>query len=514
MDLFPPTSYLPGVDVLTPDTGLPRLLLATAFGVGASILVLSINGSTLTPGMHADGVQYLAAAESFAERGTFTTPASSWRTPGSPASLSHFPPGFPVLVSIPVRLGVPPINAALWIMAASAGIALAFAFLLGTLVAGVPGGAVAAFLLVCTPALTRMHLAVWSEPSYLAVTLPLLYVMARHPRRAGVQGLLAAIGLGIRYVGAAGTALAVLWALLQGRSRLERARGAALAAAPSALLAAWWLVHTSTADGTVRQMGWYVAGLGRNLARLDDLATDWLVAPTVGGGSLMAAALVAAVGAVVWSAWRDGVWRPVEAARAARASLLYVACYGVVLLGSRMFLDPGIPFDFRIFSPTLVLATICIAASVVEVARKRGGHVAGAIGIVVGAWAGMNWVQIRATVRAVNENGLYFTHRAWITGSLIGWVRDAPADLEPIYSNEPELLHFLTGRRTTDLPRDSERADFDEFRASFLASPGPVVLTYPVHDDDMAEATLAEALPLRPVLRTNLGVVYLPTSDD
>lgn len=179
------------------------------------------------------------------------------------------------------------------------------------------------------------------------------------------------------------------------------ARGAALAAAPSVLLAAWWFVRTSTADGTVRRIGWYVASLGRNLAQLDDVAAYWLVPPTVGGGSLTAAAVL--VAAVVWSSARDAVWRPVEAARAARGALLYVGSYGIVLLGSRMFLDPGIPFDFRILSPILVLATICIAASVVEVARRRGGLVAGAIGIVVGAWAGMNWVQVRATVRTVKR---------------------------------------------------------------------------------------------------------------
>jgi hypothetical protein len=101
---------------------------------------LFMNGSPVTPGVHSDGVQYLFAAESFVQRQTLAVPAASWRTPLMASGLTHYPPGFSLLIAIPVAIGIPARVAALLVIALSAGVAVAFSFLLTTRLSGLPVG--------------------------------------------------------------------------------------------------------------------------------------------------------------------------------------------------------------------------------------------------------------------------------------------------------------------------------------------------------------------------------------
>jgi hypothetical protein len=486
-----------------------RLLLAIALGGIGTLGVLSVNASPRTPGMHADAVQYVAAATSFARGGLFTIPVASWRAPLVPTTLSHFPPGFPALIALPISLGIRPITAALWVIALSAGVAVAFAFLLGDRISGWLGGLVGAALLLVTPGLVRLHLAVWSEPTYLALTLALLYTVARAPRRSVAHGVVAAAGLAVRYVGIAGTATAVLWAVVHARSGVERMRRAGLAAAPSLLLVVWWMASSGVGGGAVRRPGWY-PHVGRNLAQLDDLAVDWLVPGTLGGGIRMALLILLAAAWVVGLAKRDGMWRGEEASTVARCSLLYVCCYGVVLLGSRLLLDPAIPFDVRLFSPVLVLATIGLGVSAGWVMANRGYLVAGVVAAGLVVWVGFAGAYDRAGVRAVNRSGLYYTQQVWVASPLVRWIREHPTRFETTYSDEPELFHFFTGRHATRLPRTSERGDLEAFRAAFAKTPGPVVLFNPQQPEDLSEKSVIETIEVRPVVRTDEGVVLMP----
>lgn len=493
------------------DRSSTTLLLAVVLcGVGI-VGVLSINASPLTPGMHADGVQYVAAARSFAENGEFVMPVASWRMPLTPTTLSHFPPGFPALIALPIALGVQPITAALWIVALSAGVAIAFSFLLGARIAGPRAGLLAAFLLLVTPAVIRLHLAVWSEPTYLALTLALLYVMARHPTRSGIHGILAAAGLAVRYVGIAGTAAVAVWAALHADSRTERLRRTSLAVAPSLALAAFWSLSSGVGGGPIRRPGWYPE-IGANLAQLDDLLVDWLVPGTLGGGIWTALLILAAVACVAGLAMREGLWRREGSSAIGRGVFIYAGCYGAVLLGSRVLLDPAIPFDFRLFSPVLVLATIGVGASAARLMVHRGVAVTAVVAAGIAVWVGFAWVDDRAGIRAVNANGLYYTQQVWVTSPLVRWIRENPTAFETTYSDEPELFHYFTGRHVSRLPRAAEGGDLEELREVFAETPGPVVLFNPQQPEDLTEETVTETLPVRPVIRSGEGVVLLPES--
>ena len=134
-----------------------RILLAAVAGFVALYGVLSINRSPLLPGVSGDSVEYLSAARSFADRKTLEVPGTRWTDADSVATLAHFPPGFPVLISLPLRGETSGRAAALWVMAVSAGIALFVITLLAAEWFGFPAATLTALLLLQG---VRRHLAV------------------------------------------------------------------------------------------------------------------------------------------------------------------------------------------------------------------------------------------------------------------------------------------------------------------------------------------------------------------
>lgn len=76
--------------------------------------------------------------------------------------------------------------------------------------------------------------------------------MISMPRRPLLHGIMAALGVAIRYVGVAGTAAAMIWALHQGKDWKERLGGMLLAGMPSALVLLGWGVLLETGSTSVQ----------------------------------------------------------------------------------------------------------------------------------------------------------------------------------------------------------------------------------------------------------------------
>ena len=485
-----------------------RRTLLAVFAAGSAVYgVLTINRTWLTPGAHADSVHYLGAAESFERSRTFEVPVTRWSSPDSVEPLSHFPPGFPLLISLPLSLGTQTHAAALWVMALSAGVAVAFFTLLVSEAFGVGAGLLSAVLLLITPVFVRLHLAIWSEPSYLAVTAVLLYVMVKRPAWAWAHGLLAGAGLMIRYVGVAGTLAAVVWAAVKGESRRERLTGMAWAAAPSALFLLWWSRSVAGAGEAIREVGVY-GGLGRNLSQAVAMLPDWLVPGGWGGGAWPAAFLVLVGVLVIGQAVRSGAWLGPEKAPRLRAVLIYGACYLLVVLASRLLADPRIPFDSRILLPVLVLTTLVFAVSATELARSAGSRGWALLIVAMAIWSAAALREDRIGVASVNEQGLYFTYEGWMIDPVIRWVDNQSSPFDVIYSNEPTLLYYQSSRHAKELPNRGE--DLEAFGRAFRERPGAVVFAYPVHVDNLPEQLFVERLGLQPVVRTGMGAVYVP----
>ncbi len=489
---------------MTPEAR--RLLVAGLVGFAATYGVLSINRSPLLPGVNGDSVEYLGAAESFASSRTFEVPIAGWSDPDSVSVLAHFPPGFPVLISLPMGAGATSPAAALWVMAISTGVAVTVLTLLVVETLGLSAGLLTALLLMLTPVWVRLDLSIWSEPCYLAVTAALLYAMLRRPTWSWLHGLLAAAGLAIRYVGVAGTLAAVAWAGIQEGSWRRRLGRIAWAAGPSALFLLWWRHRVGTGGGTIRHLGYY-GDLGRNVRQLGILLRQWLLPTTF--NPLWAAALVALVGlAVVAVAARRGMWRDSRRALLLGAMALYSGCYVAVVVGSRMFADPRIPFDERMLVPVLVLVTAAFAASAVELARWAGRWGWVALAVVITAWGVAAFRQDRGLVSVVNQRGMYFTFMGWSVDPALRWVENESAAYDVIYTDDPSLVYFQTGRHARALPLVGE--DLGAFRDRFGEKSSAVVITYPAQVGNLPDEELVRLLGLRAVVRTRMGSVYVP----
>lgn len=484
-----------------------RVLLAVFAGGAAVFGVLTINGTWLTPGAHGDSVAYVSAAESFAERRTFEVPMTAWSDPDSVTSLSHFPPGFSLLLSVPMFWGTQSHAAALWVMALSAGVSVVFLSLLASEAFGVGAGILFASLLLITPVFVRLHLVIWSEPTYLAMTALMLYVMVKRPSSAWAYGLLACAGLMVRYVGVAGTLAAVGWAALRATSVRERVTRAVWAGAPSTVFLLWWGRTVDRSGEAIREVGVY-GGVGRSFSQAAGMIVEWLVPGGWAGGTWPAVGLVAAGALVIGVAGRRGSWHAQERRSLRHAVMLYGTCYVSVVLVSRFLADPRIPFDSRLFLPVLVLVTLVFAASATELARAAGTKGWVVLGVAVGVWCVGAVREDRMGIAAVNENGVYFTNGAWMIDPVIRWVDNQSAQFETIYSNEPALLYYQSGRHAKELLNEGE--DFDAFRRVFDHRPGAMVFAYPLHVGNIPEEVFAEAFGLRRVVRTSMGAVYVP----
>ena len=485
--------------------GTVRALMSAVAGFAAMYGVLAMNHSGLVPGASSDSVAYLTAAESLVRRADLRIPVTSWNSPDSDAVLAHFPPGLPLLISLPMHFHVRAQRAALWVMAASSGLSVAAAFMLGADMAGLAAGSIAAALLLLTPVYVKMNFAIWSEPSYIALTMVMLWMMAKRPTWAAGYGFLAAAGVAVRYVGIAGSATAVTWAALQGRTLKDRVVGAAVAGAPSAIFLLWWRSYVAASGGAIRRLGFYPR-LGPNLTQLREMFAEWLVPGSWHGNGWAAMALVALGLIVVAGSVRSGSWKGRRPW--AVPAWIYGAVYVVVVAASRLFADYRIPFDARIFSPLLVLATVAVAVSAVDVARAHGRLASLALAGVGLGWGASMAADIHTGVEVVNQQGRFYTYRGWVSDQAIGWLKNRSRPYATVYSNEPALVYYHTGRHAKMLPDMGE--DLAAFGETFKEHPGAVFLARPPHVRNVPEGRLVAMLGLIPAVRTELGVVYVP----
>jgi hypothetical protein len=480
---------------------VPRSVLAVALGAAAcgGVLVMTTPPG---PGLDPDAMSYLGAAESLVRHGTLRIPAASWDDADSTSPLGHFPPGYSLAMAIPMALGAPPIQAARGLEAAAAFATVALAVWLVGGLEGAGAGAVAGVLLLVSPSLAFDHWQVLSEPLCLALLMATLALMSRsrHPLLYGTTAALAGM---VRYAGASAGGAAVLWAFGRSGKPGERARRAALAAVPTVVLHALWVVRTELESGVVRTFG-LRGDLAPSFRELSATLGAWL-APRVSvpwGRGLIAVAVGAAGAAALWRALRA---RSSEGAAAVAtraplqgflwAALLLAACYAALVLFSRLFVDEGIPFDERLLSPFILLVEVAAVGALAGAWRGWRKRTRVAAACVGGLWlAASGWATVKAVADAT-DGGWGYASDEW-RGSAVGqWLR-VNAQRRPIYSNNPPAVYFLTDRPSRDLP---ERLDPDSVRAfgRLLAERGGVLARFPYDFETVAAPdSLARRLAL------------------
>jgi len=186
--------------------------------------------------------------------------------------------------------------------------------------------------------------------------------------------------------------------------------------------------------------------------------------------------------------------------------LVFAAAYAGVVLASRAFLDPLIPFDPRLFLPLLVLATVAFGVTLAVRSRRISRPWAVAVHGLVAIWAVAGLLDIRETVQVSAEEGRFYTHWAWESDPTAVGAYTSPAAY--VYSNEAAMVVHYGRRSAKTLPRSYE--NLDAFARAWRVRPGPILFKLPRNPVDPPLDSLLEILPVREVRRTEHAVLLLP----
>jgi hypothetical protein len=390
--------------------------------------------------------------------------------------LSHFPPLYPLLLGAIGALQIDVIDAARVIDVVLLGLLVAtVGWGIGACSGSAALGVLMAGLVLCSPILVGYFCGAVSEPLFIVLTVAFIaFLLAYFRSGRRVHVLLGALAAGLalltRYVGVAGLATGIVGILLLGRTqRVRRWVDAGAFAVLGGLPTLGWLGYLALQPLPRGPRVWAVdlsdlwQRLGPFRVRLVDAI--WSILPTsdlldVPGYRWRLLALVGLslleVGILIqaWRASRGLVEEQRSRAQqagglgdAAALSMLYIACYGLVLAGSWLFSLPGPNIGVRIASPILPMLFVATlappflwAGNGVKAGWIRAG-VTGAAGLLIMLEAPTT-VEL---VRSLHANGDGYTSRTWRASETIQAVRQLPAGV-PIVSNQPDAVLLLTGR--------------------------------------------------------------------
>lgn len=429
------------------------MALAAPAVVGTvALLLVTRKGVYASP----DSAFYVGTARNLLDGNGLTAP------PGSPP-LSHFPPLFSlVLAAVGWVTGLDPLDAAGLVNPLFLGITA----LLVAVVVRRRSGSVALGVGASVAVVVALDLLVYagsalSEPLFVVLVLGAMVSLAaaveggRRLAWAAAVALTAAACL-TRYVGVA-LVVAEVSVLLMVGGRKAVVRTSAFAASALAPLAVWLavagrgnrpvVVHLFDAD-------YWTDGV-RSLSR-------WVLPPFASWPVRGLATAVVAAG-LAWIAFtrpRPDTAEPQGPSHDALGRLLgaFTVAYLAVLVVDRVFLDATGRLDLRFLAVLHVVAIVGLLPWLNRTLAGRDGTrtVAAAAGLLLVGLHGVQastWVADGLTDTGVGRRGL--TATAWEASPVLDAVAALPAGT-PVYSNAPEAVFLLTGRKTLPLPAHTD----------------------------------------------------------
>ncbi len=491
---------------------LNRLAAAWLLGALTCVGVFYISRAP-APGLDPDAMSYVGAGESLARTGRLRIPDADWWEADSTAALAQFPAGFPASIALATGLGLEPVQAARAVEAVAALGTVVTLVLLLQATAGPPAGVIAVLFLATMPAMFDNYIRILSEPLFLLCLTLTLAAMVRRPERPFLAGLGAAAAELVRYAGVAVGIAVLLWALGRRglwRERFERVLEAAL---PIGVAHVWWRVRLDTVGAEAPPVTHWQRGFAGTLREGGRTVVEWLT-PSMGGGVMrVGVALVLLAGLVLLLRRtlrrmpRDG--RAIPRRRLFNAIGLLALCYAVVLGLSRAFVGGGIPFDERLLSPLFLLATVALATCLRIRWPAWGRSMRGAVLGLCLAWAVGGTLLNLDQLAGLQEDGWGYSGRKWQPSAEQYWLQTEGRRYQ-LFSNNPMLVYFLTGRPSRELPDTADPATLRDFRGTLEEAGGAMV----GFDEDYRRmdppAFLAAVLPLEPIVHLSHMTVWVP----
>ncbi|MGH7848146.1 MAG: hypothetical protein ACREQW_23630 [Candidatus Binatia bacterium] len=445
------------VAMLFAITGSLTLLFATREGVGVS----------------PDSTYYLAAARSLMNGQGLTAPALD----GEMRPLTQFPPLFPALIALAGIAGIEPLAAARWINGAF------FAgniFLVGLILYRLTRGSflvsvLGAFLTLTAVDLLEIHAMAWTEPGFIFLILAgslLLgaYLAEGNPVLIFAAATAAALALLDRYAGISFALAGVITFLIrQTKSRRCRIAGAGIFFLLSTLPVALWVLHNKIVAGsaTDREVAWHFLSFAHVKSGAGTLL-NWFLPQTVTGYLAQRPAWAAAASAgIVLAAlagsglWRRRNWRLLIDVPLAQVLSVFTGVYTVFVVCSITFFDARTLLDSRILAPVFICVMILILYLVHS--RLRSATTSKAFCLCVAFFTaffvGSYSARAGMWLSSARQNGFgtrSYASKVWRQSELIEEIRGLPAHLR-LYTNGPEVIYFLLGKRARLIPAKANR---------------------------------------------------------
>lgn len=433
-----------------PSLGVKRFSLLACLAAWASVSVLL---ATRSHGLHVspDSVYYLAAADGVA-RGDGVVGVDG-------EAISLYPPGLPWLMALPARLGAP-LELGRWLHALLFGLlVLAVALWLTRYVRFWVAAGVAALTAVAAP-LLDVHTAFWSEPLFVALSLPLLALLVTIGQRGVVRrrvivvaGLLAAAATLTRYSGVSLLPIAAAVLLLRNAPRGRKATDLLVFGLAFGLPVLAWLIRNVVATGTPtgERVGNQLGVLGILLDGLQTMGT-WFI-PKDGPRAvqlLLAAAVAGVTVAVAVTLWRH---RP--KASDPRVVVLVVAggyvvtgLIALVVMTSQTNVDP---LGDRLLAPFAVPLFVAAAAALDLALDHMSAPVGIALGCAAAVALGANFAaELPSRLQQSGEDRAGFNLPQWQAAEQLLEVIPPDAD---VISNQPWAVNYLAKRPAHESPR-------------------------------------------------------------
>lgn len=500
--------------------------------VGMAVVVYATDRGI---GVSPDSVTYLDAARHLFERGYVV---ESW-CGGNEFPVIKFPPFYPMLLAVIEKAGIDPLVGARWLNVVLFGANICLVgYMLKYYTRGLYVPALGTLLALSSFVLLKIHAWAWSEPLFLFLALMELWLLSVYIEKGNRLCLLAgamAVCLAFltRFIGGSLVATGILGILWLGRGNWRR-KGvdAAVFLSVSIFPMVLWSGRNIALTGRVtsRSFGFYpfsfdfLGVIGSWLVPGSDWfsffsAQDFLIR------SASALFLLFLLVSGIWfiaPAIRDGE-KPVKAFIVKTPWLpgLFIPIYFISILIARLFFDPGIPFDYRIFSPAFVSGIIVVLYLLHGLFFSSGNRLLRRMLIWMGlAEVGVYLICGAATAIMLHHEGSGYTGRIWQYPRMVGYIEKLPAEM-PVFSNYPLVVHFHTGRPVCPIPRSPDRegvivlvhyrrqlpwwenVPYLEFLGTFSVRD-----TGPSEADMRAERTLQERLPVRRLMREGNAVLF------
>ena len=438
--------------------GKSRYVLGTLLATVAALAFLLIVLITpCGPGLSPDSLVYIGAARSFLEGNGFQSNGEV---------LTRFPPVYPFIIAVTEYLIGDIIQSARFLHAFLFAINVILIGLLARVVTKSNlAGALCSVLFVSCADMLDIHSMAWSEPLFIsfsvsAYILIIVYVSNQRFSVLMSSGLSLGLALMTRYAGISLLPPMIIILLAYGSGPvLRRLRDSLvlffIGVGP---LVAWLTRNLIIAESaTSRSIAFHPTSF-RHLQILDKTISGfWFPESNLLWLKLIQAAIITSLLAFALIALLKTRTQAENQSSETVSPvhtliLLFCITYIVFLLFSISFLDATTPLDYRILSPFYAFSLVLVLSVYWHLRIKRNTPLVWKCFVVVSLAAMcLNAYRSASLISEWHKDGRWFAARQWKESECIAYARSLPG-VTGIYSNEPYIINFLTGRNTRMLP--------------------------------------------------------------